>query len=65
MMSFLKNFFAGDKTADEQAILAANALERQRDVLVVDANVAQDDEEEADEQSCDTPKGGCGGCGCG
>jgi hypothetical protein len=52
MIEFLKNFFAGEKPAEQ----------RQRDVIVLDA-YAMDDEKE--EQSSGCGSGGCGNCGCG
>lgn len=68
MMNFLKNFLAGDKSADEQALQAAAMIERQRDVMVIDAYGAEDDVDvEGDDEaqgSCGTPQTGCGGCGC-
>ncbi len=60
MISFLKNFFAGDAGAEEQALRTAQATERQRDILRLNG-VEQDEQPEA---SCG-PKRGCGGCGCG
>lgn len=52
MMSFLKNFLQGEKSPEEQA--------KKRDMMMVGGEDCTDDEKE----SCDTPKGGCGGCGC-
>jgi hypothetical protein len=61
MIDFLKNFFAGEKTPEEQA-LAAASVPPQRDVLTVDAYAMdEDEEEETDYGSCGSP---CGGCGC-
>jgi hypothetical protein len=60
MIDFLKNFFAGDKSPEEQALAAATQAP-QRDVLVVDAYAMDEDEEEEDYGSCGSP---CGGCGC-
>jgi len=45
MMSFLKNFFAGEKSAEEKALLSMQAAEKHHDVLTVDG--------------CATEKGGC------
>lgn len=60
MFSFLKSFLSNEKTPAEQAMLAKNEGERQRDMLTVSAQGCADDE---DEEDC-APKGGCGGCGC-
>jgi hypothetical protein len=60
MIDFLKNFFSGEKSAEEQVLAEAAQASVQRDVLVVDA-YAMDDEEEEDFGSCGSP---CGGCGC-
>ena len=53
MIGFLKNFFSGEKSPEEQALLAT---QKSRDVIVIES-----DEEE------DQPCGGCGcgngGCG--
>lgn len=62
MISFLKNFLAGEKSPEEKALLARNEAEKKHDVLTLDAYV-QAEEEEADAESC-APQGGCGGCGC-
>lgn len=58
MMSFLKSFFANEKTVEEQALLHA---QKQRDVLVVDAGDADEEEQQG---GCGTGGGGCGGCAC-
>jgi hypothetical protein len=60
MIDFLKNFFAGEKSPEEQAILAREQPPV-RDVLVVDAYAMEDDEEEEAQEYCGSP---CGGCGC-
>ena len=61
MIDFLKNFFAGEKSPEEQALATATQAP-QRDVLVVDAYaMGEDDEEEEDYGSCGSP---CGGCCC-
>ena len=57
MMSFLKSFFAGEKSPEEQAL-----LQKQRDVLVLDAYAMSDEEEEQSGGGCGS---GCGSCGCG
>jgi len=57
MIGFLKSFFAGEKSAEEQALLAA---QKTRDVLVLDA-YAMGEEEEKQSPGCGS---GCGGCGC-
>ena len=51
MIEFLKNLFAGEKSAEP----------RKHDVIVLDA-YAMDEEEE---QSGGCGSGGCGSCGCG
>jgi hypothetical protein len=59
MTGFLKSFLRGDKSPGEKALAEKEAGERKRDVLAIPSS---DSEEE--EGDCDTPKGGCGGCGC-
>jgi hypothetical protein len=61
MIGFLKSFFSNEKSADEQALIAAQA--KPRDVMVIDA-YAMDETEEEDSGGC-SPRGGCGSCGCG
>ncbi|MDF3024747.1 MAG: hypothetical protein K0R10_2108 [Alphaproteobacteria bacterium] len=61
MISFLKNFLAGEKSPEEKATISALAAEKQHDVLVVGDQYA--DESSEDEEDC-APVGGCGGCGC-
>ncbi len=63
MISFLKNFLAGEKSPEEKATIATLAAEKQHDVLVVGGEYAAD-EEEGDEEECAPVGGGCGGCGC-
>jgi hypothetical protein len=53
MIDFLKNFFAGEKSAEP----------KQRDVIVLDAYAMDDEEEEQSSGGCGS--GGCGSCGCG
>lgn len=61
MIDFLKNFFAGEKSPDERALMAATQPPV-RDVLVVDAYaMGEDDEEEECAEYASSP---CGGCGC-
>lgn len=55
MMNFLKSFFSGEKTVEEQAILAT--VQKPHDVLKLDAYAMGDEEEQQG--------GGCGGCSCG
>ena len=55
-MSFLKSFLTGEKSLEEQVLLAK---QKQHDVMVVDAS-----DDEPEEESCAAPKQGCGGCGC-
>ncbi len=57
MMSFLKSFFANEKSPEEEALLAA---QKQRDVLTIEAG--EGDEEEQQGGGCGS--GGCGGCAC-
>jgi hypothetical protein len=54
MIEFLKNFLAGGEK------------QKQRDVIVLDSYAMGEDEEEQ-EGGCgsSSPRGGCGGCGCG
>ncbi|HYD18032.1 MAG TPA: hypothetical protein VEF76_06110 [Patescibacteria group bacterium] len=63
MISFLKNFLAGEKSPEEKATLSAIAAEKQHDVLVVGDQYFAEAEEGDDEESC-APVSGCGGCGC-
>jgi hypothetical protein len=58
MISFLKSFFSNERSSEEQALMNALNLDKQRDVLVVES--ANDAEEP---EAC-APRG-CGGCGCG
>ncbi|MCE9508248.1 MAG: hypothetical protein K8R48_08075 [Alphaproteobacteria bacterium] len=60
MIGFLKSFFAGENSPEEQALLAAQELQKQRDVIVLDV-YAMEDEEEQSSGGCGS---GCGGCGC-
>ena len=60
MIDFLKNFFAGEKSPEEQ-VLASQTKAPERDVMVIDAYAMDDNEEEEDYGSCGAP---CGGCGC-
>lgn len=62
MISFLKNFLAGEKSPEEKATISALAAEKQHDVLVVGDQCA--DESSEDEEDCAPVGGGCGGCGC-
>lgn len=55
MISFLKSFFANEKSAEEQALLAAAAQDKARDILTVPGSTPEDGEEKS--------SGGCGGCG--
>jgi hypothetical protein len=59
MIGFLKSFFAGEKSLEEQALLAAQEQHKQHDVLVLDAYAMGDEEEPSG--GCGS---GCGGCGC-
>jgi hypothetical protein len=59
MIGFLKSFFAGEKSPEEQALFAAQA-QKPHDVLVLES-YAMDDEEEQQAGGCGS---GCGGCGC-
>ena len=56
MIDFLKSFLTGEKSLEEQALLAK---QKQHDVMVVDTS-----DDEAEEEACAVPKQGCGGCGC-
>ncbi len=58
MIGFLKSFFSGEKSAEEQALAAVH---KKHDVLVLDA-YAMDDEEEEKGGGCGSG-GCCGGCG--
>lgn len=55
MINFLKEFFAGEKSAEEQALMGAP---RKRDVLILEGY------EEAEEQQPAGCGSGCGGCAC-
>jgi len=59
MIGFLQRFFAGDKSPEEQALLAAQGLPKKRDVMELDYYVMDDEEEPIG--GCGS---GCGGCGC-
>lgn len=63
MISFLKNFLAGEKSPEEKATIATLAAEKQHDVLVVGDQYAAN-AEEGDEEDCAPVSGGCGSCGC-
>ncbi len=58
MMSFLKSFLSGEKSADERALQDNMQAAKKRDVIALDSS----SDEEA--SGCGTPKGGCGNCGC-
>ena len=58
MMNFLKNFFSGEKTAEEQALAATQSLKKKHDVISIDG--APEPEEEED---C-KPSNTCCGGGC-
>ena len=62
MMSFLKNFLNGEKSPEEKAIIAAQAEEKARDVLTLDAYAM--DEEDGEEEEGNCAPSGCGGCAC-
>jgi hypothetical protein len=59
MIGFLKSFFTGEKSPEEQALLAAQMQPKEHDVLVLDAYAMDDEEEQS--SGCGS---GCGGCGC-
>jgi hypothetical protein len=61
MIDFLKNFFAGEKSPEEKALLAAQEAPVERDVITVEAYAMEEDEEEEYAEYCSSP---CGGCGC-
>lgn len=56
MMGFLKEFFTGEKSAEERALFSAP---KKRDVITLDAYAMEDEEEPS--SGCGS---GCGGCGC-
>jgi hypothetical protein len=61
MISFLKNFLSGEKSAEEKILTSQGALppQKKRDVMTVgDTGSAQDDDD-----FC-APSGGCCGGGC-
>ena len=63
MMSFLKKFFAGEKSPEELAMQAGQCGMKQRDVMGVPGG------EQQVKKGCGCGGGGCGcgggGCGCG
>lgn len=59
MTGFLDSFLRGDKSPSEKALLEKEAAERKRDILSIPASSGAEEEED-----CDRPTGGCGGCGC-
>lgn len=60
MINFLKSFFAGEKSTEEQALLGTLDPQRPRDVL----SVSDYEMGEEEEESGNCSGGGCGGCGC-
>jgi hypothetical protein len=61
MMSFLKNFLAGEKSPEEKAILARTEADKQRDVLTVDAYAMEEEDGEEETECYSAP---CSGCAC-
>ncbi|MEZ0262092.1 MAG: hypothetical protein ACAH80_13875 [Alphaproteobacteria bacterium] len=61
MMSFLKNFLQGGKSLEEKAIIAAQAEEKARDVLTIDAYAMAEDDGEEETECYSAP---CSGCAC-
>lgn len=65
MIDFLKNFFAGDKLEAAPGMTPTPAAAKDRDVLVLNAYAADDEDDmEEDDESGGCGSGGCGGCGC-
>ena len=63
--SFMQEFMNGEKSAEEKNLMAAQAEERRRDVMTINAEAYTDEEADDDVMGCDIPTGGCGGgCGC-
>jgi hypothetical protein len=58
MIDFLKSFFSGEKTAEEQALLSSQDNQKKRDVIFLEAY----EEAKQGQGGCGS---GCGGCGCG
>lgn len=66
MKSFLKNFLSGEKSTEEKALLAQQAVEQSRDVLTVE-NFEMGEDEESDDDLAEynsSPCGACCGGGC-
>jgi hypothetical protein len=61
MMSFLKNFLAGEKSPEEKAIVAAQAEEKARDVMTLDAYAMEEEDGEEETECYSAP---CSGCAC-
>ena len=63
MIDFLKNFFAGEKSPEENMLAAAGAApQKKHDVLNLDGYAME--QEAAEEDDFCAPSGGCCGGGC-
>lgn len=61
MMSFLKNFLAGEKSPEEKAIIQQTTDDKARDVLTLDAYAMEEDDGEEETECYSAP---CSGCSC-